>query len=245
LYNAFRDDLKEAMYLYAQTKEKGAWMNILAKFTRLRLLSISPYTALCGNIEKCEKYRWCEDEAGEGGAESCKIKKIVELVKSFKEGEKYVIFSTFRGALDLIEKTITTKTHHVVKHVYGGMSGHERDSNISSFKDDPDVNGLLLTYGVGSEGLNLAKSCSKVIMVEPWWNEAVHNQAKSRVWRLGQTSQVDVYYLLTEDTIEQKVLNIAKTKTANANSFMFDDETIEKVTTTKNFSERDLYEIMW
>ncbi len=49
---------------------------------------------------------------------------------------------------------------------------------------------------------------SVVIMVDPWWNPAIEDQAIDRVHRLGQTRQVEVYRLITNDTVEEKMLSL-------------------------------------
>ncbi len=82
---------------------------------------------------------------------------------------------------------------------------------LINFKNDINTQGLFLTYKVGSEGLNLTEA-THCICIEPWWTNAVHNQAKARLWRTGQTKQVYVHNVIIKGSIEEKIVEICKGK---------------------------------
>ena len=63
----------------------------------------------------------------------------------------------------------------------------------------------------GGVGLNLT-AADTVIHYDPWWNPAVENQATDRAYRIGQDKPVFVYKLLTEDTVEEKILMLQEKK---------------------------------
>jgi len=65
--------------------------------------------------------------------------------------------------------------------------------------------GFLLSLKAGGSGLHLT-AASYVILYDPWWNPAVENQAIDRAHRIGQENTVMVYRLVSEDTIEEKVV---------------------------------------
>ena len=70
---------------------------------------------------------------------------------------------------------------------------------------------MLISLRAGGVGLNLT-SANTVFMVDPWWNEAVENQAINRAFRIGQKRKVTVYRLVIEDSIEEKILKLQEKK---------------------------------
>jgi SNF2 family DNA or RNA helicase len=59
--------------------------------------------------------------------------------------------------------------------------------------------------------LNLT-AADYVFLLDPWWNPAVEAQAIDRAHRIGQTRPVSAYRLIARDTVEEKVLELQKTK---------------------------------
>ena len=72
---------------------------------------------------------------------------------------------------------------------------------------------VLFSLTAGGMGLNLTAS-NYVVLLDPWWNPAVENQAADRVHRIGQHLPVTVYRLICKDTIEEKVVNLHAKKAA-------------------------------
>ena len=70
---------------------------------------------------------------------------------------------------------------------------------------------MLATIQTGNVGLNLTVA-TKVVIMEPWWNEAVDAQAFARVWRLGQEHETECVRLNMEGTIDDRKLRIAGQK---------------------------------
>lgn len=70
---------------------------------------------------------------------------------------------------------------------------------------------LLVSLRAGGVGLNLT-SANVVFMCDPWWNEAVENQAINRVFRIGQSRKVLVYRLIIQNSIEEKILKLQEKK---------------------------------
>lgn len=71
----------------------------------------------------------------------------------------------------------------------------------------------------GGTGLNLV-GADTVIHYDPWWNLAVQNQATDRAHRIGKTKNVTVYRLILKGTIEEKILELQKTKKDLAESIL-------------------------
>jgi SNF2 family DNA or RNA helicase len=74
--------------------------------------------------------------------------------------------------------------------------------------DDPV---FLISLEAGGFGLNLTEA-DYCFLLDPWWNPATENQAIDRTHRIGQTRPVNVYRLIARDTIEEKVVALARRK---------------------------------
>ena len=74
--------------------------------------------------------------------------------------------------------------------------------------DDPV---FLISQKAGGVGLNLTMA-DYVVLTDPWWNPAVEEQAVDRTHRIGQTRNVHVYRLVSQNTIEEKVLALQDSK---------------------------------
>ena len=74
-----------------------------------------------------------------------------------------------------------------------------------------DVPVFLISLKAGGVGLNLT-GADVVIHYDPWWNQAVQNQATDRAHRIGQTKKVTVYKLIAKGSIEEKIQKLQETK---------------------------------
>ena len=81
---------------------------------------------------------------------------------------------------------------------------------VDSFAND-DVPVFCISLKAGGTGLNLT-AADIVIHYDPWWNRAAQDQATDRTHRIGQTHTVNVYELITEDTIEERIQKIKESK---------------------------------
>ena len=76
-------------------------------------------------------------------------------------------------------------------------------------EDGPDV--FLISLKAGGTGLNLT-GADTVIHLDPWWNVAAENQASDRTHRIGQRRNVEVIKLISENSIEERVLELQEIK---------------------------------
>jgi len=122
----------------------------------------------------------------------------------FEEPErKVVLFSEWTTMLNLIEPLLTKRKLDFVR-LDGSVPQKEREQLVDKFRSDPECK-LFLTTNAGSTGLNL-QAANTVINVDLPWNPAVLEQRIARAHRMGQTQPVQVYVLVTEETIEEKLL---------------------------------------
>jgi len=80
-------------------------------------------------------------------------------------------------------------------------------------------------------GLNLTEA-DTVIIYDPWWNPATENQATDRSHRIGQDKPVFVYKLITENTVEEKILAMQERKRDLADSIYQDGNSQEGIKLT-------------
>lgn len=144
--------------------------------------------------------------------ESAKLSMLMEMLPELlEEGRRVLIFSQFVSMLRIIENKLDEAEIGYVK-----LTGEtrKRDEVIESFdKGKADV--FLISLKAGGVGLNLT-SADTVILYDPWWNPAVEAQAMDRTHRIGQEKPVFVYKLLTEGTVEEKILALQEHKKALA-----------------------------
>jgi hypothetical protein len=136
---------------------------------------------------------------------SSKLERLQELLEELaaENDRKIVLFSEWTTMLTLIERQITRLKLDFVR-LDGSVPQKKRQQLVHQFQLDPTCR-VFLTTNAGSTGLNL-QSANTVINVDLPWNPAVLEQRIARAHRMGQKNPVQVYLLVTEGTIEEKLL---------------------------------------
>jgi len=135
--------------------------------------------------------------------------------------KKCLIFAQFTRSLDVVEN-ILFKPHMpslLYKRLDGNMSLKERQDAVEQFRNNNQIKALLLTTKIGGLGLNLSNS-DIVVMLEHDWNPHSDLQAMDRAHRIGQDKTVNVYRLITKDTIEEKIMQLQERKLAMSNAII-------------------------
>eukprot|EP00804_Cyclotella_cryptica_P029069 CCRYP_005261-RB/>CCRYP_005261-RB protein AED:0.02 eAED:0.02 QI:222/1/1/1/1/1/5/24/1992 len=132
---------------------------------------------------------------------------------------KCLIFAQFTQSLDIVEKFLFEPHMPSLEYLRldGSVPSSQRSAIVERFNEDLNIRVLLLTTKVGGLGLNLT-GADKVIFLEPDWNPFVDLQAMDRAHRIGQTKTVNVYRLITMNTIEEKILKLQQRKMDTANA---------------------------
>ena len=132
-------------------------------------------------------------------------------------GHKALIFSQFVGHLQLIEEYVRQKGI-AYQYLDGQTPPKQRQARIDAFQDGQgDL--FLISLKAGGTGLNLT-AADYVIHMDPWWNPAVEDQASDRAHRIGQKRPVTVYRLITQNTIEEKIIKLHESKRDLADSLL-------------------------
>ncbi|CAK7264969.1 hypothetical protein SEPCBS57363_001351 [Sporothrix epigloea] len=141
---------------------------------------------------------------------SAKIRRMLALLQAEAREHKFIVFSQFTSMLELISPFLVRAGLGHVRYE-GSMRNDAREASLNSLRHDPDVRVLLCSLKCGALGLNLT-AATRVIILEPFWNPFVEEQAIDRVHRLTQTVDVTVYKLTVEDTVEQRILALQDRK---------------------------------
>lgn len=146
---------------------------------------------------------------------SAKIDKTVEILQGIqdgKEGEKTIIFSQFTSLLDLLEIPIYDKGWNYTRYD-GSMSAKARNEAVEEFQEKAKCKIMLVSLRAGNSGLNLV-AASQVIMLDPFWNPYIEEQAIDRAHRIGQQRPVQVHRVLVPGTVEDRILALQEKKRA-------------------------------
>lgn len=142
---------------------------------------------------------------------SAKFELLLETLETLRaEGHKALVFSQFVQMLSLIREALDARK---IPYAYLDGSTRDREGPVQRFQSDPDLPFFLISLKAGGVGLNLT-AADYVIHVDPWWNPAVEMQATDRTHRIGQTRPVFVYKLITQGTVEEKILGLQERKRA-------------------------------
>lgn len=137
---------------------------------------------------------------------------------------KCLIFGQFTSSLDIVEKILLNRYLPSVKYLRldGRVPVSKRSEIVQRFNNDKSVKILLLTTKIGHLGLNLA-SADTVIFLELDWNPMTDLQAMNRAHRLGQKHTVNVYQLVTMNSIEEKTILLQERKLAMSKAIVNTD----------------------
>ena len=156
---------------------------------------------------------------GEEGAGSGKLDELIFLLdKVVSEGHKALIFSQFTSMLTLIREAVS-KMCMDYEYLDGKTPGAEREKKVRRFQSDEGVRLFLISLKAGGVGLNLT-AADYVFLVDPWWNPAVELQAVDRTHRIGQNKKVFTYRLISEGTVEEKVMALQDRKRKLVGEFL-------------------------
>ncbi|KAG9242716.1 SNF2 family N-terminal domain-containing protein [Calycina marina] len=146
---------------------------------------------------------------------STKISHLVKILDKEVDDHKFIVFSQFTSMLDLIEPFLRQKGFKFARYD-GSMKNDLREASLSKLRNDKNCRILLCSLKCGSLGLNLT-AATRVVILEPFWNPFVEEQAIDRVHRLTQKIDVIVYRITIKDSVEERILELQEKKRELAN----------------------------
>ncbi|KAI2469606.1 SNF2 family N-terminal domain-containing protein [Annulohypoxylon bovei var. microspora] len=141
---------------------------------------------------------------------SAKIRQLITLLHEEVQDHKFIVFSQFTSMLDLVEPFFRKEGIKYTRYD-GSMKNDAREEALNSLRNNARTRVLLCSLRCGALGLNLT-AASRVVILEPFWNPFVEEQAIDRVHRLTQTVDVVVYKLTIENSVEERILELQEKK---------------------------------
>jgi SNF2 family DNA or RNA helicase len=167
-----------------------------------------------------------------GKIASAKIELLMEqLLDALANNHKVLVFVNFLNALELIGEKLEEQG---IDYISMSGSTKNRQQLVERFQNDTSCKVFLLTLKTGGTGLNLT-AADMVFIFDPWWNKAAESQAIDRTHRMGQDKTVLSYKMITQGTIEEKILLLQEKKAEIFNSIISADSA-----SLKSISEADI-----
>ncbi|HTL87795.1 MAG TPA: SNF2-related protein, partial [Leptolyngbya sp.] len=148
---------------------------------------------------------------------SVKLQRLEEMLEeAVLEGDRALIFTQFAEWGKLLKPHLEKQLGRETLFLYGSTSKKQREEMIDRFQNDPQAPRIfILSLKAGGVGLNLTRA-NHVFHYDRWWNPAVENQATDRVFRIGQTRNVQVHKFVCTGTLEERIHDMIESKKALA-----------------------------
>lgn len=194
LYASYLAQLKEDHFKHLhQATNNEQRIRILAGITRLRQICCHPALFV-------DNYQYS----------SAKLRQLLSIIEQqYKEGKRMLIFSQFTSMLSIIRGELARRGYRYF-YLDGQTDAKQRVEYCDQFNQGQrDI--FLLSLKAGGTGLNLT-GANVVILYDSWWNPSVEQQATDRAHRIGQADTVHIIKLVSEGTIEEKMLALHERK---------------------------------
>lgn len=220
IYEAYVEKVRAELNKQSEEEFHQEKLKILAELTRLRQICCEPalvyenYTQESGKMETC-----------------------MELLHNAVDGNhKVLLFSQFTSMLSIIEERL--KKEGISYYVITGQTKKEERVRLVNHFNEDDTTVFLISLKAGGTGLNLT-GADIVIHYDPWWNVAAQNQATDRAHRIGQKNVVTVFQLITQDSIEEKIMMMQQAKKDLADQIIS-----ENTNQLQNMTREDLEDLL-
>lgn len=185
---------------------KRSRFQILAQITKLREICCDPHLLY-------ENYH----------GKSNKLIATIELIKNnLANGHKILLFSQFTAMLDILHENLA-RLRLPLFTITGSTPKTKRQEQVQKFNQMAQPGGFLISLKAGGTGINLT-GADVVIHYDPWWNLAAEKQATDRAHRIGQKHSVKIYKMVTEDSIEERIIALQQKKAELADIILQNDQ---------------------
>ena len=208
LYQNLVQDVENALESTEGIQRKGL---VLATLTKLKQICNHPAQYLSEDKPFTDR--------------SGKLARLTEMMEEIIEvDERALIFTQFVEMGKIMQQHLQDTFGQEVIFLHGGVSKKARDKMIDRFQEE--ANGphiFVLSLKAGGTGLNLTRA-NHVFHYDRWWNPAVEDQATDRVYRIGQTKNVQIHKFLCAGTLEERIDDMLEHKKDVADSIVGSDE---------------------
>ena len=185
---------------------KRSRFQILAQITKLREICCDPHLLY-------ENYH----------GKSNKLIATIELIKNnLANGHKILLFSQFTAMLDILHENLA-RLRLPLFTITGSTPKIKRQEQVQKFNQMAQPGVFLISLKAGGTGINLT-GADVVIHYDPWWNLAAEKQATDRAHRIGQKHSVKIYKMVTEDSIEERIIALQQKKAELADIILQNDQ---------------------
>ena len=166
--------------------------------------------------------------------ESIKLDMLMQELRNNVQGSKSLVFSQYLGMLDMVAKQC--KAEQIPYLSFDGSTPlAQRAEMVTRFQDETAPEQVfLISLKAGNAGLNLT-AAEYVFLLDPWWNNAVEQQAIDRTHRIGQTKNIFAYKMICRDTIEERIIALQQKKKQLSEELVSEEEGF-----VKQLSEDDI-----
>ncbi len=221
LYESVKETYRHTVLSNVEEKGVGgASLTILEALMRLR--------------QACCHPRLLPMDEARAVSTSGKLNVLMETVTGLvPSGHRALIFSQWPSLLRLVA---TRLEQQQISYLYLDGSTRHRQNLVTEWNrpDGPPI--FLISLKAGGAGLNLT-GADCVIHLDPWWNPAVENQAIDRSHRIGQKKTVFFYKFITQESIEEKILQLQRDKANLSDDLISVDEDIYKSLSAADLGE--------
>jgi hypothetical protein len=208
MYNGIKENIKSNLFLNIKNEGLGkSKLAVLQGIMKLKQICSSPLLLP-------------EDE--QTTSLSVKTEILLEELENLS-GHKVLVFSQFKKMLDLLADTFTQKGISFYQ-LDGGTAAKQRATMVENFQQEGNTTNIfLISLMAGNTGLTLT-AADYVFLFDPWWNNAVQQQAIDRTHRIGQTKNVFAYKMICKDSIEEKIIQLQERKKELSDNLIGDNE---------------------
>jgi len=148
--------------------------------------------------------------SSEPAPQSAKLAWAARFLERQTKDHKVVVFSQFAQLLGKLAQRLDSSGVRYVC-LTGNMPGEKRKASVQAFQSDEKVRAVLCSTKCAGAGITLTRG-DRVLLLDPWWNLPIEEQAIDRVHRIGQTRPVEVVRLVAEHTVEEQMLMLKDVK---------------------------------
>ena len=227
------DEEQEKIYMsyLAKAKQEVADQIKINGFEKSQIMILAALTRLRQIC--CHPGLFISDYKGE----SSKLNQCMEIIEdAVSSGHKILLFSGYTSMFDIIQAELIKRDIEYFK-LTGSTKVSERIKLVDDFNNNPDIKIFLISLKAGGTGLNLT-GADMVIHYDPWWNASAENQATDRAYRIGQKNNVQVYKLITSNSIEEKIYELQQKK-----SELVDNMLSTKTSFISKFSKEEIMKL--
>ncbi|MDH4169836.1 MAG: DEAD/DEAH box helicase [Acidimicrobiia bacterium] len=143
---------------------------------------------------------------------SGKLERLNEIIDNvFAADERVLVFTHFATWGERLAVYLTERTGKKINCYHGGLGRGARDRMVANFQKSTTAGAMVLSLKAGGTGLNLT-AANHVVLYDRWWNPAVEDQARDRVWRIGQDHTVICHRLVCPGTVDERVEEVVAGK---------------------------------